>query len=292
MKWIIPAKTFLLGEYAAIAEGSALLITTNPCFELSLSDNKNATGIHPQSPAGIWWQQERCDDNGISWYDPYNGAGGLGASSAQFLACYLATCNLKHIQPHMKQMLEAYYQCSWSGNGLKPSGYDVVAQSQTGCVYINKQKRIIQSYDWPFKNLSFFLLRTGVKLATHQHLQNSTLPSQIDYLSTLSDEGRQAFANNNSQLLINAVNNYHQTLAELNLVAQHSLDSIKSLKSIPEILALKGCGALGADILLIITAREDKQALKNQLLAENWSILASEDNLSNINTPPLLNSSF
>ena len=28
MKWQIPAKTFLLGEYAALAEASAILLTT------------------------------------------------------------------------------------------------------------------------------------------------------------------------------------------------------------------------------------------------------------------------
>ena len=36
MKWSIPAKTFILGEYAAIAQRSAILVTTTPYFEVKL----------------------------------------------------------------------------------------------------------------------------------------------------------------------------------------------------------------------------------------------------------------
>ena len=49
--WTIPAKTFLMGEYAALAGESALLLTTTPHFELSLTDNPGLHGIHPDSPA-------------------------------------------------------------------------------------------------------------------------------------------------------------------------------------------------------------------------------------------------
>ena len=65
MKWFIPAKTFLLGEYAALAEASAIILTTTPCFELSLSSKKGLSGIHPKSPAGLWWQQQQCLNKGL-----------------------------------------------------------------------------------------------------------------------------------------------------------------------------------------------------------------------------------
>nr|WP_256594408.1 hypothetical protein [Legionella pneumophila] len=57
MKWQIPAKTFLLGEYAAIAGEPAILLTTSPCFTLTLTENAKLEGIHPESPAGLWWQK-------------------------------------------------------------------------------------------------------------------------------------------------------------------------------------------------------------------------------------------
>ncbi len=95
MKWLIPAKTFLLGEYAALAGQSAVLLTTSPCFELSLSKEAGLHGIHPDSPAGRWWKENAQSEVGLQWHDPYQGCGGLGASSAQFLGAYLASMYLQ-----------------------------------------------------------------------------------------------------------------------------------------------------------------------------------------------------
>lgn len=280
MKWKIPAKTFLLGEYAAIAEASAIILTTSPYFELSLTSDERLAEIHPQSPAGLWWQYENCPGSGLFWEDPYKSIGGLGASSAQFLACYLATCHVQNKTPDMNSMLAAYYQSAWSGEGLRPSGYDVIAQSQGGCVFINKQKKIIQSYAWPFKDLSFLLIHTGFKLATHNHLKEAALPMQIDHLSALVDAAKIAFEQEKSNLLTQTINDYHQALAELDLVAQHSLDFIRLIQSWPETNAVKGCGAMGADILLILAECRNIPSLKKKLLKHNLNILVTETDLT------------
>lgn len=293
MKWNIPAKTFLLGEYAAIAENSAIILTTNPCFELSLTEKKGLDGIHPESPAGVWWQQQNIKaQQGLSWHDPYNGCGGLGASSAQFLATYLACCKLQHITPDLNSMLNAYYQSSWSGEGLRPSGYDVIAQSQNGCVFINKQKKMLINYVWPFQDLSFFLLHTGMKLATHHHLQGTALPKHIHRLSAIVDEAKQSFEQTNSEQLIQCINNYHHQLHELNLIAPHSLDFIEQLKSHPEVLAIKGCGAMGADILLIITARDTAGSFGKKLTLKKWSIVATEESLTDSKSDAVIKGSL
>lgn len=283
MKWFIPAKTFLLGEYAAVAEASAILLTTMPCFELSLIPEKGIYGIHPQSPAGIWWQQQSISGYGLSWHDPYSACGGLGASSAQFLGSYLASCQVHNKKPNTEAMLQAYYQSAWTGAGLKPSGYDVIAQSRQGCVYINKQKKIIQSLTWPFADLSFFLIHTGIKLATHHHLQDTVLPKPIDSLSSLVDKAKQAFENINSHQLIMSINQYHEQLLALNLVIEHSKHLIEQFKKESEILAIKGCGALGADVLLLITSRLNAPILHKKLMSNNWNILATEQSLFTLN---------
>lgn len=279
MKWLVPAKTFLLGEYAAIAGASAILITTSPCFQLILTYKSNKMSeIHPQSPAGVWWQQQNLDQ-GLIWNDPYAKRGGLGASSAQFLASYLASCFLKEKEPNLDDMLNAYYKVSWTGSGLKPSGYDVIAQAQHDCVFVNRHKKMIQSYGWPFQDLSFFLIHTGVKLATHHHLQTTTLPDEIDYLSSLVDEAKLAFEQTDSAKLIATINNYHKKLVELNLVAEHSLNLINRLKEYTEILAIKGCGALGSDVILLVTASHKAQTLESRLKLNHCTILASEKNI-------------
>ncbi|TID96711.1 hypothetical protein DIZ66_18080, partial [Legionella pneumophila] len=85
---------------------------------------------------------------------------------------------------------------------------------------------------------------------------------------------------------------YAQKLTELNLVSQHSLSLIQSIKSYPETLAIKGCGALGADTLLIITDKRDLQSLKDKVQDQNWLILATEDNLTVRNNNSLFEKSI
>lgn len=285
MKWTIPAKTFLLGEYAALKEGPAILVTTSPYFQVSLQQAELQSSldlelgyesIHPDSPAGRWWHSQQIIKYTLQWHDPYSGCGGLGASSAQFIGSYLASCRLNRTKPTLKGMLEAYYHCAWDGQGLRPSGYDVIAQTLYGCVYINQQKKQIQTYSWPFDNLSFLLVHTGSKLATHHHLQKAVLPDQIEQLSALVETAKQAFEHRASDLLIECINAYHDELAKLQLVAAHSLELINVLRNCPEVLAIKGCGALGADILLIITTANQRSSLKNKLLSQNKKLLATE----------------
>ncbi len=280
MKWSIPAKTFLLGEYAALEGASALLVTTHPCFEIKLEKDKSSTGIHPESPAGLWWKKQEFIEHELGWFDPYKGCGGLGASSAQFIGSYLASCSLKQIPPTLSNMLEAYYNCAWNGQGLRPSGYDVIAQTQYSCVYINKQKKQIHSYPWAFNDLSFFLIHTGTKLATHHHLQQATLPLNTQELSAIVDKAKDAFEQSNSSLFIQSINEYHQQLVRLNLITEHSLHLIEELQTYPEVLAIKGCGALGADILLIITLKGQAACFKKNLVSLDKKILASETDLT------------
>lgn len=279
MKWQIPAKTFLVGEYAALADASAIVLTTTPCFELSLDDHPGPTPINVNAPASIFWQQQKCSNQYLHWTDPYQGIGGLGASGAQFLGAYMASCTIQHRDFDLAELMQAYYQCSWSGTGLRPSGYDIIAQSQSGCVFINKSQQIIQSYPWPFADLSFILIHTGVKLATHEYLQDTNLPLCLDTLSYLSDQARKAFEDINSTLLVNSINQYHQELTKANRVASHSLDLIEQISKYPEPLAIKGCGAMGADIVLIVCPSSQKSSLIEKIKANLWTLLATENNL-------------
>lgn len=282
MKWTIPAKTFLLGEYAALEGASALLVSTVPCFELTLNHHQQPTEttIHPDSPAGLWWNKQQFSDYTLYFVDPYEGCGGLGASSAQFIGAYLASSYVKKNPPKLIAMLEAYYECAWNGQGSRPSGYDVIAQTQYGCVFINKQKEQLHSYAWNFNDLSFILIHTGIKLATHHHLQEANLNLPTDELSAIVDKAKEALEQSNSNLFVESINDYHHQLNNLNLVASHSLELIKKLRTYPEVLAIKGCGALGADIILIISLKTKIASLKKRLLSLNKKILASEVDLT------------
>ncbi|KTD64421.1 hypothetical protein [Legionella spiritensis] len=279
MNWSIPAKTFLVGEYAALAGGPAIILTTTPCFQTSLIATETLDGIHPESPAGQWWSTHHVSSQGLRWYDPYQGLGGLGGSSAQFIGAYLASCHLLHVKASRQVLLDAYYQSCWRGDGLRPSGYDVLAQTQHRCVYINRHNDMIETYDWPFKDLSFLLLHSGQKLATHYHLQRVSLPSATAQLSEIVEQAKSAFEQADSALLIKAVNDYQQQLADLGLVARHSLNYLDRLKSKYHISAAKGCGAMGADVLLLILPNDTLDFQKQNLEEEGWTVLASSRDL-------------
>jgi mevalonate kinase len=279
MKWQIPAKTFFLGEYAAITGAPAIILTTNPCFELTLTDDATLSGIHPDSPAGIYWETFADSGHGLSWYDPYDGCGGLGASSAQFLGVYLAGQYLRQ-QPIVRDtLLYHYWQCAWSGHGIRPSGYDVLAQSSQQCVYIHHQQAICQSYHWPFDELGFILLHTGNKLATHQHLQTLNLTMSLASLITIVESAQQAFESADSQRVIDAVNSYHEALEQMGLVASHGLQWINRLRNHADVLAIKGCGAMGSDVLLLLLPAARMLTYCHELAAQGLLVLATSDNL-------------
>lgn len=279
MEWHIPAKTFLIGEYAAVIGASAIVLTTSPCFTMSLTDETGLIGVHRDSPAGLWWTMHTIPHHGLKWSDPYNGQGGLGASSAQFLGAYLASCYLLQLDTQRKTLLEGYLECAWKGEGLRPSAYDLLAQTQKACVYINRHNKVIEHFRWGFKEIAFLLLHSGEKLATHYHLKTMSLPDGIHLLSPIVELAKEALQQTNSQLLIDAVNKYHSQLTTMQLVARHSTEYISLLKSDKDVLAAKGCGAMGADVILIIVPAEKLALQRSKLQAEGWTILATSENL-------------
>jgi mevalonate kinase len=277
MKWLLPAKTFFLGEYAALFGASALILTTTPCFEMTVTQQTGLVNIHPDSPAARLWAKHGSSNNGLHWHDPYFGRGGLGASSAQYLGAYFASTPKE--QQSSKDMLNKYFESAWQGTGMRPSGYDVLAQSSQECVYIHPNAAQIDSYTWPFADLAFILLHTGQKLATHQHLQKLTVSSQMTQLTTLVDSAQIAFESADSLRIIDAVNAYHACLLQMNLVAPHSLHQIDQLKSNDAVLAIKGCGAMGSDVLLMLLPANKLADQSADLLKNKFTILATSNDL-------------
>lgn len=287
MKWALPAKTFLVGEYVALTGGPAILLTTTPCFEISLSTSSDLNKIHPDSPAGKWWQLNNSGNLSLDWHDPYNSIGGLGASSAQFLGAYFAVAHLNKQTPkkaafnqnYLDNLLEDYKSVAWNGIGTAPSGYDVVAQSMGGIVYFNKNTLHLQTYVWPFKKLAFILLHTGAKLATHNYLQTNFSLQDVRLLANIVESARDAFENVDDNNLICAINNYYTQLFKMNLVASHTVSLIDKIKNQIDVLAIKGCGALGADILLLVVPANDLSANVVTLKNCGWQVIATNADL-------------
>jgi mevalonate kinase len=255
----VPSKSFLLGEYVALTGGPALLLSTEPRFELIASKNPNPQQqidyrqIHPESPAGKLIKRDFpfYGQYQLQFSDPYQGIGGFGASSAQFvlLSAFKKLINAESMNDF--NLLEEYQQLSWDGKGFSPSDYDLIAQIHGQICFFHKSKKTIKEYAWPFEEIGFGLLHTGNKLATHQHLK--TLKNfDATALTQIVESGIKSIQTANIDNFIEAIKNYASAMQFQGLVAKNTVQMIKELSTHPAILAAKGCGSLASDVIFIL----------------------------------------
>ena len=90
-----PSKTFLMGEYGALKNAPALLVSTSPRFKMEFRQNiENEHSLVPFWEEGdplLKFYMENEDalmDFHQEYEDPYDGKGGFGASSAQWVFFY------------------------------------------------------------------------------------------------------------------------------------------------------------------------------------------------------------
>jgi mevalonate kinase len=283
----VPGKTFLAGEYLALNGGPAILISTAPKFELRVRNGSGwSPGIHKDSPAGKLIRKHAMFFNqfDLEFFDPHLGRGGWGASTAQFLACYAllqwqksaALDDEKYFDTH--KMVNAYRDLAWDGRGLPPSGADLVGQLKGGITYFDRQRGQISQLKWNFADLEFFLVATGHKVATHEHL--ATLESiSTDTLEMHLKLIVESFQAASKVTLIAGLNGYAEELKRQNWVYQKSLELIEQFKSIPGVVSAKGCGALGADVVLAVVEKE-KAVMFEALLKDEGRHYFTRDHLS------------
>jgi mevalonate kinase len=255
MKIQIPGKTFLLGEYAVLQGGSAIIACTQPYFELIVIENKKGKySFHPESPAGkfINDHSEIFDSLSLTWTSPYS-EGGFGGSTAEFLAFFRLYHLLTHQTFTQENLYQAYLKYAYNNQGIPPSGADLIAQTQeAGLVYFQSATLSPQSFSWPFRDAHLLLFKTPDKLPTHQHLQTLKNLPDCSALSALVLQGYQALQQQDTLSFIDAITNYAEILDVLNLTASPTQEILKQIKQHPGCLAAKGCGALGADVIAVL----------------------------------------
>jgi mevalonate kinase len=271
----IPSKTFLLGEYFVLNSGRALLCNTTPIFSAEcITDTPlNLNGLHPDSPAG---KLLRHHDIAIAVACPHQGRGGFGASTAQFLAGYYAI----HGTPFdLQHLLDSYRDHAHNGNGTPPSGADLMGQTQGGLCLWDEANTTLENLDWPFADLAFVLCHTGHKLATHEHLR-SLEHLDTHLLEAPFEQAITALKSNDDLSFVNAVNAYQDALIAQGLTAQHTHDLRCAAQEHPAIVALKGCGAMGADVVAIFYDNADKPAVLDWVRAHRLQPVATQDDLA------------
>lgn len=286
---LIPGKTFLLGEYLALAGGPSIVANTKPAFKFSWQPEIAEIGrfvrhpFHHDSPAGRWLAGVAGRSAGLNYsiqfFDPHNGKGGLGASTAEFIGAWIfrhwlenssdwstqttwvevASDHRQRVTPTWKSdrfgssrfrdVLDAYRTTTNTG-----SGADLVSQIAGGLAIWDARVDEMRRFQWPFRDLSFSLFATGKKMATHDHLARLAPlgAGEIEDMRTWVEEAVQALALEDADRFIASTRGFGKVLSDSQRVADHSEQMLHELAEMAGVRAAKGCGAMGSDVLFVL----------------------------------------
>jgi mevalonate kinase len=278
----IPSKTFIVGEYLAINGTASMLLATEPSFLIKIIKDK-LYGFHDESPAGRLKKMLSLNNKGYSVFDPHNGRGGFGRSSAEYLAVYMHDFYNKNekleiaedILNNLEDFISLYRKSC--GPDYIASGADLVAQVCGGICWYDGMNFNCEQLIWPFPGYDILIFHTGKKLATHEHLKNlkkMDLRSLIPILIASRTSMDQA----NLKVFCESLNYYYDILNELNLSDPQVRQSVERLRKNPEILASKGCGAMGVDTVLVVCEKSDSKKVKDLCFAEDFQFISSLSN--------------
>jgi mevalonate kinase len=283
-----PSKTFLVGEYGVLDGGPALLVATEPRFEVTIETGGEGVcgNIHPNSPAGQWARRERdiFANVNLNFFDPHSGRGGFGASSAQFLLLW-AWSQMEH-KPFSQlgegvdvaEILNDYW-AQVPESQSRPSGADVVAQAVGGLTLVTTTPLSVQQKQWPFTELDFLIVPTGHKIQTHEHL-NTTGKVGFDELKDSAKEVCAALSNSHALGFLEGIRQFSSLLRGQNRLASHTEQLLERWLEAPGVRAGKGCGALGADSFVLFVDKEKSLEIRRAFEISGLPVLASALSLS------------
>lgn len=271
MKLEVPGKTYLFGEYSVLLGGAAIGLATQPCFEITyeMPVSPSLIQFHPESPAARYLEKHKISV-AATLRDPYL-LGGFGRSTAEYWAAIIPDL-LK--TPRDFYSLLAEYKSLHSGSGI-----DLAFQYFGSICLADPAHGFFQTFNWHFENLDFFVLSTGKKIATHEHLKTLNLDSLKD-LPALSEKLTHVFAANKEFEFLSLMKQWSTRLIEHNLVHPDSLELKAQLESFESIKLAKPCGALGADVILVFFAKSHRETVKNFLFQHDFLIQAHSSDLA------------
>ena len=283
MKYTVPAKTFLIGEYSALVGGSVLGLATGPGFEIhykSQVEEKVQPAFHKNSPAGILWAQQvlknpNLKTTQIEITEMFNNLGGFGRSTAEYLSALIPT--LKNSAEDFVQIRKKYRELSLQ-SGAQASGADLAIQYFGNVTVVDAKKSAYSSTDWKLKDHDFILVSTGHKVKTHEHLAELDLNS-IQAFPKFSDAVIETYLSGSAEDFIVGLSEWAKLLESNNLTHPYSLELKTALQQNSDVLCAKPCGAFGADVILLICKKEVSRRLQQELVHMNLVVQGTSADL-------------
>ena len=136
---------------------------------------------------------------------------------------------------------------------------------------------------WPFKTISWSIYRTGLHSQTHQILTRIK-PDQAQIMSTLVTQTKTALDTIDEPLFINNIQSYHQFMQQFQCYHPDLNPLWKHISSIHEVLAFKGCGALGMDTFIVLYHPDHEAKIHHQLDASFKRMAHTHQPASGIHT--------
>lgn len=267
----VPSKCFLFGEYVSLVGGPCVVATGYPRFEFTVQPNGagRISDIHPQSPTGRFVRGQSASFQSIDMnvYDPHFGRGGFGASSGQFVGAWvwnkIFQTGLSSLQKQIsaRELWEDFRRGEdLNGGAYLPSGADLIAQLYGKITSFSFEPFSVKRFSWMWTDLEFWVVRTGQKLKTHEHLRH--LPrSNFSTLSEISARGLQALIAADKERFLEAIQQSAKELERMHLVCEPTLKQLEIMKTHDEILAAKGAGALGQDAIVLFFNPTDQERI-------------------------------
>jgi len=272
-----PGKTFLIGEYIVMEGAPALLVNTRPRFQFNVQYpvHKGAQPFHGNSSAVRFIEENKKVFSSIfiAYFEAYKH--GFGLSGAEFNCVYLLEALLRGRSIgdiDCFDLLEKYLSFL-APKGSVPSGADVVSQ-WLGKVCIFSKPSVAESINWPFGDLSFALIQTGESLPTWKHLENLE-QKDFSQLKEISFIAMESIRSSSESLFLQSIQDYQKALEEEGLTHPSTKKIIQELGAHSEVLAVKGCGAMGAELVSVFF----KKNLKNLDFLKNYNCISDLQSL-------------
>ncbi len=281
----VPGKIFILGEYAVLAGLPALVAAVGPRFQVRPIGG-SATGWPAGAPVFrflSWARGRGFSEVPFEFTDPFQGAGGFGASTAQFALAYQLTCRA---DAGWQEVWKLYRELM-SSDPVLPSGADLVAQWEGGVVYFDPTHLTCENFgkrfDW--SNLLIFSAthQPGRKVPTHEHLRKlseegfpRSRKQMVDDLNVLLQRGIQAVRENNAEYLGKTMSDYAVVLHREGCEVKATTDDRLALAEHPNVLGVKGTGALQSDALIVLMRKGSERGSLLELANRRGLRLVSE----------------
>lgn len=242
MKLSIPSKTFICGEYNVLLNGTGIVIATEPSFIMS--------------------------DTQVV-YDPYSNTGGFGLSGAKFLSAYLNNRNLSNISIfHMLKTFKSEYP--------NQSGADIINQYLGGLTIINHND--YKTIPWQFGDHELLIFKTNSKIDTYKHLSN--IPNlSTSVMNQYVHQVQEGLIGNDVQLVSNGINSFYSYLHKHSLVSETTGELVEYIKSNCDVLAIKGCGTLCNDSIIVLCKKSSSSDIKSFANKIGIQYISSSNNI-------------